>query len=306
MSSTLISAVIPTRGRPELCLRAVRSVLAQTYPDVEVIVVIDGPDPSTSQALSQVADSRVRVIELPSRMGGSITRNCGMEASRGGWVAFLDDDDEWVANKLERQYDVIKAADNPTNTIVSTQVYYQRKRTSRVVPRALYDNSASLSEYLFCRSSLSDLPTLQTSTLLLSRDLCLKTSFTPGLPKHQDYDFLLRAKHASGCEIKTIPEPLAVFHQDHSLGHVGGVRNWEFSLNWMESQPELFTPNSRMAFFLTIVAPPATRSRLIAAFILKNRKGVRIRLLWIFLFLREWAKAAVRKVAALGRTKSRA
>ncbi len=51
MSKPLVTAVIPTRNRPELVLRAVRSALAQTYANLEVVVVIDGPDPSTVQAL---------------------------------------------------------------------------------------------------------------------------------------------------------------------------------------------------------------------------------------------------------------
>src|SRR5271168_998225 len=68
-----VSAVIPTRGRPELLRRAVRSALAQTLCDIEVLVVIDGSDPITDGVLQELVqqDPRVRVIALPSSVGGS-------------------------------------------------------------------------------------------------------------------------------------------------------------------------------------------------------------------------------------------
>jgi glycosyltransferase involved in cell wall biosynthesis len=67
-----VSAVIPTRGRPELLRRAVRSALAQTLRDIEVVVVIDGPDPATHLVLQELAqqDGRLRVLALPSSVGG--------------------------------------------------------------------------------------------------------------------------------------------------------------------------------------------------------------------------------------------
>ena len=93
-----VSAVIPTRGRPELLRRAVRSALAQTLRDIEVVVVIDGPDPVTHGVLQELAqqDSRLRVLALPSSVGGSDARNRGVDAAAGEWIAFLDDDDEWL------------------------------------------------------------------------------------------------------------------------------------------------------------------------------------------------------------------
>src|SRR6267378_4252792 len=99
----LVSAVIPTRGRPELLLRAVRSVLAQTLREIEAVVVIDGQDPATEQAMETLArkDSRVRVIALPTSTGGSAARNRGVAEASGEWIAFLDDDDEWMPGKVE-------------------------------------------------------------------------------------------------------------------------------------------------------------------------------------------------------------
>src|SRR5688572_11583153 len=88
--SNTVSAIIPTRGRPELVVRAVRSALAQTYKDLEVIVVIDGPDPATEKTLEQSADKRLKVIVLSDAIGAAQARNIGATSARGGWIAFLD------------------------------------------------------------------------------------------------------------------------------------------------------------------------------------------------------------------------
>ncbi len=107
----LVSAVIPTRGRPELLRRAVRSALAQTLREIEVVVVIDGEDSATKRALQELAheDGRVRVVALATSVGGSDARNRGVDAASGEWIAFLDDDDEWLPGKLQAQIDAMKA-----------------------------------------------------------------------------------------------------------------------------------------------------------------------------------------------------
>ena len=80
----IVSAVIPTRGRPQLLERAVRSALAQTLREIEVVVVIDGRDSATRDTLDKITfeDDRVRVLALPFSVGGSDARNRGVDAAR--------------------------------------------------------------------------------------------------------------------------------------------------------------------------------------------------------------------------------
>ncbi|MGB9514059.1 MAG: glycosyltransferase family 2 protein, partial [Candidatus Acidiferrum sp.] len=99
----LVTAVIPTRNRHQLVTHAVRSALRQTYRNLEVVVVIDGADPKTEESLSRLADSRLRVIALPESSGPAAARNIGVAAARGEWIAFLDDDDQWLPEKIELQ-----------------------------------------------------------------------------------------------------------------------------------------------------------------------------------------------------------
>lgn len=96
-----VSVVIPTYNRAHCIARAVDSVLRQTYEDFEVIVVDDGSKDNTAKILAGYGD-RIRAIQQPNQ-GVSRTRNNGIALARGEFIAFLDSDDEWLPNKLERQ-----------------------------------------------------------------------------------------------------------------------------------------------------------------------------------------------------------
>jgi glycosyltransferase involved in cell wall biosynthesis len=92
-----VSIVIPTRDRPQLLVRAVTSALAQTMPDVEVLVVDDG----SAEPVRLDHDGRVRVLRQEQRRGPCTARNLAMAAASGRWITFLDDDDELEPDMLE-------------------------------------------------------------------------------------------------------------------------------------------------------------------------------------------------------------
>ena len=108
-SNVLVSVIIPTYKRPDKLDVAINSVLRQTYPNVEVIVVDDNdPDTEgrrlTEEKMSKFNDeSRVKYIKHDHNKNGSAARNTGARASKGEYVAFLDDDDEYLPNKIESQ-----------------------------------------------------------------------------------------------------------------------------------------------------------------------------------------------------------
>src|SRR5258708_9679349 len=88
----LVSVVIPTLDRPKLLLRAIDSVLRQTHQEIEVIVVVDRPDPDTVTAVRAVSDPRLRLIVNQQRSTAAGARNAGADRATGEWIAFLDDD----------------------------------------------------------------------------------------------------------------------------------------------------------------------------------------------------------------------
>lgn len=105
MTLPLVSVVMPTRNRAAFLHRAIRSVLAQTETRLELIVVDDASSDETQEIVAQYArtDPRVRGVRNAIAAGGGGARNIGIRSGGGKWVAFIDDDDEWLPEKLEHQ-----------------------------------------------------------------------------------------------------------------------------------------------------------------------------------------------------------
>ncbi len=246
-----------------MVLRAVQSALAQTAGLVEVIVVVDGPDPETEATLAGFAgearDGRLRILPLPYAVGGAEARNLGVRHARAGWIAFLDDDDVWVPHKLAVQLRTAEQCPAP-EPVVAASVFARSPRADAIWPRRLYATGSSMAEYLFCRQEWTfGGALLQTSTLLAPRSLLLRVPFAAGLRKHQDWDWLLRVSAESNVRVVQVPEPLAIFHVEGNRSSVGRLPDWRFSRAWAEERRALFTPRAFAGFLATECAPQAAQ-----------------------------------------------
>jgi len=114
-----VSVVIPTHNRADLLQRSIQSVLNQTYQDFEVIVVDDASTDCTPETVSQLCDRKLRYVRHEANRGCAVARNTGIEAARGEYIAFNDDDDEWTPHKLERQMGVIATVDAQVGVVYS-------------------------------------------------------------------------------------------------------------------------------------------------------------------------------------------
>jgi glycosyltransferase involved in cell wall biosynthesis len=103
----VVSAVIPTHSRTSMLEEAARSVLSQSFSDLELIIVASSPTPECREKARLLAgsDPRCRLVEI-EKDSLAAARNAGIEAAKGDWIAFLDDDDVWFPNKIERQLSV--------------------------------------------------------------------------------------------------------------------------------------------------------------------------------------------------------
>ena len=102
-----VSVVIPTYNRAAKVQDAIESVLAQTFSDLEVIVVDDGSSDDTGKVLSEAFGDRIRYY-AQANQGASVARNKGIAEARGEWIAFLDSDDLWEKDKLEWQFKALE------------------------------------------------------------------------------------------------------------------------------------------------------------------------------------------------------
>ncbi|MGC2403481.1 MAG: glycosyltransferase family 2 protein [Acidobacteriaceae bacterium] len=250
-TSPQVSVVIPTRGRPELVLRAVRSALVQTLVPHEVIVVVDGPDPATCQALSSLPDRRVRVIALETPVGGAEARNVGARAASGDWIALLDDDDAWLPAKLSRQLDAA-ARESEANLVVCQHFLRSDDAEDTVRPRRLPRAGESIPDFMF-----DYLCYFQTSSFVVKRWLFLEVPFPTGQAFFQDIDWFLRVNQRPETRLAIVAEPLAIYYEPRRRATITSKTSWKARLDWGKANRHRM---SRKAYSRFVVGSCAARA----------------------------------------------
>jgi len=117
-----VSVIIPTHDRAELLRLAITSVIDQTFKDWEIIVVDDQSTDHTPAVVESFADKRIKYLHNKGKNGPSIARNLAISAASGEYIAFLDDDDEWLPHKLEKQIAVIDSCTEKVGGIYSNRL----------------------------------------------------------------------------------------------------------------------------------------------------------------------------------------
>lgn len=174
----VVSVVIPTHGRAQLLARAIRSVLAQTYSRLEIIVVDDASHDNTRDIVEQFGDSRIRYIRHQTNKGGSAARNTGIRAATGEYVAFLDDDDEWGPEKTEEQLKLLARYNVVMCTSNLNAGSLHKLRNVEVVP---------LEALLKAQFTAGG-----TGILMVRADIIKEMLFDEALPRGQDWDLFIR------------------------------------------------------------------------------------------------------------------
>jgi glycosyltransferase involved in cell wall biosynthesis len=122
----LVSVIIPAYNRASTIIRAIDSVLNQTYKIFEIIIVDDGSLDNTKQLVESIKDKRMVYIKHPRNEGGAAARNTGIKVAKGQYIAFLDSDDEWLPEKIEKQLNLFRKLDNSFG-VVYTGFYVIKK-----------------------------------------------------------------------------------------------------------------------------------------------------------------------------------
>jgi glycosyltransferase involved in cell wall biosynthesis len=191
MSDPRYSIIIPYYNRPELLLRAVRSVEGQTFQDFEVLII----DDASTTGLPAFPQN-VRFIRRMINGGGAAARNDGIRAAKGRYVAFLDSDDYWLPDRLETANRFIAGSKLGPMVVFFSDVLVKKRQNAKVAYRNRLLVDTSFSDYLLCRGLV------QTSTLIAPNDGVL--FFDPNLRRFQDLDYLIQAEK-SGYRFHKIP-----------------------------------------------------------------------------------------------------
>ena len=187
---SLVSVIIPTYNRAHLVTGAIESVLAQTFTDYEIIVVDDGSTDATGEVLSQRYGDRIRYL-YQANAGRSVTRNRGVDLAKGEYVAFLDSDDLWLPQKLERMVAFMEAGgfgvaghkhDLLRNgTVLRNPQEYERPSSDGALPVPR--------KALVCGRAFS----LPTTTMCTRRLFAQSQGFRPSLWAYEDMEWVWRA-----------------------------------------------------------------------------------------------------------------
>ncbi len=198
-----VSVIIPTYNRAELVTRAIGSVLGQTFQDFEVLVVDDGSTDATEAVVGEVGDPRVRYLRQPHNQGVSAARNRGMREARGPFIAFLDSDDEWFPEKLERQVECLRAAPADVGLVYTgvrsetgdgSAWSFRPEHRGDVYPGILEAN-----------------PIHSGSSVMIRRNVIRVAGFfDEEIPAIEDFEYWIRIARFHRFEV--IPEPLVRYH----------------------------------------------------------------------------------------------
>jgi len=178
----LVTVVIPVYNRAHVIKRTLDSVASQTYKNIEVIVVDDCSDDSVAlKTLIDGYDLDIQYIRHETNRHGGASRNTGIDASSGEFIAFLDSDDIWVPEKIETCI---------SRYIEEKEVLYSKVNDrGSAKPLYAFNNNNNVDEYLLVENQA-----MQTSSLFMRASFAKKVRFDSSLERFQDTDFIIRAQ----------------------------------------------------------------------------------------------------------------
>ena len=201
----LVSVVIPTLNRDNLIERAVQSVLNQTHKNLEIIVVSDGSTDKTDQIMENMCkqDSRIKYISYHPARGGNVARNIGIDNSNYDYIAFLDDDDEWHTDKIEKQLQKFESDDDIGLVCTGINaVFIVEGTTSVYIPPAPKDSSTEI----LLKNCIGS-----TTTVMVKKDILNQCGkFDENLGALQDYDLWTRICQVT--KIDVVNEPCVEYY----------------------------------------------------------------------------------------------
>jgi glycosyltransferase involved in cell wall biosynthesis len=233
------SVIVPVYNRAASVLRTLESVRDQTFGDFECIVVDDGSKDGgeLKAVVESLADARFRYVRRENG-GGSAARNTGVEEAKGEFVAFLDSDDRWLREKLERDVEVCG-----TNRVIFSRVLVERR--GRIVgqrPRTAPRPGEPIPDYLACRDGFT-----QTSTIVLPTLLARKVQFNEEIAFSQDMDFAIRLA-AARAEFEMLPQSGVIMLDDETGDRLSRSKDWRSALAWVDGVRPLLSDRAYHAY----------------------------------------------------------
>lgn len=243
--SGLVSVIIPCYNSSKYISDTLESIRIQKFNGkIEVILVDDHSNDviNLERTVKQFENSffNFKLIKSPVNVGGGQARNIGIEASSGDFICFLDSDDIWLDSKLSHQVEIYRSGEILTSKVLKGPSLSE----SELLPKLVKLPQEPVSEALFTTNKL-----IQTSTFFMSSDIAKSVKFNPDLPRHQDYDFLLRAEEL-GFEIVQDDKPTSFWRVEDASSNrfLKKKATPEFFIKWFSEYKKYMTPKAQMSY----------------------------------------------------------
>jgi glycosyltransferase involved in cell wall biosynthesis len=198
-----VSVVIPTYNRPSYLRSAVESVREQTYDRIELVVVDDHSSTPAREALEGVkrdAFDGFECVRHDENRGVNAARNTGIQTATGEYIAFLDDDDTWMHDKLERQVAAFAAADDDVGVVYTGAEMVKPDSRETYIPPEVEE----MTKALLCRNVVGTM-----SVVMVRADVARAVPFDDRFPSWADLEWYVNlSRH---CAFERVPEPLVVY-----------------------------------------------------------------------------------------------
>lgn len=211
----LISVIIPTKNRFTLLVKAIESAINQTWKNIEIIVVDDASSADVGQKIKALQQQfPILIIRNELSKGGSIARNQGVEVAKGKYLAFLDDDDIWLPEKLEKQVQLFESTPNCSAVTCCYFDEIQGKAPKKITVKPIVDE-----QELLVANDLGG-----ASMYLTTRELFYACGgFNETLKSGQDWDLIIKLWSIGA--IVVCPEPLVRYLSHGSVRITNSIRS---------------------------------------------------------------------------------
>lgn len=244
MEKGLVSVIMPTYNRAYIILRAVKSVLRQTYREWELLIIDDGSVDETEAVISGQKDERIRYLKLKKNMGACYARNQGLASVKGEYIAFLDSDNVWEKNYLEERLAALKKAPRNVGGVFGYTRMIRNHKTLSVFPSENLGKkiAQSRTNTFLIKQMLFD-NVIDTNTIVLRRGCAEKVSgFCEELRRLQDWEYFFRILYESGYMLKFAEDCLVrnYLGKDSISHRSNDDAYWEARIFFLKQYREVF------------------------------------------------------------------
>lgn len=290
----LVTAIITTIGTDYL-RKAIYSVKAQTYKNIELIVCYDGNNFNEFKEKTENEFDSLILLNVGPFNNANNARQTGIAQANGKYIALLDDDDYWHEKHIEENINEAEKCKNDNILLVSNSILVSNQKESRVLPERYYDSKKeSVAEYLFCLKK-NKKTLMQTSSFFFNKEVAVLYPFDTSLSLHQDYDWVIRVDRSHQVLIKQTQHNTSYYVIDANLNSISKKSRAIDSLNWVVRRLSGESDSLILEFlkfntlwFARVLNYNSTKV------ILKNiRKDLKLNYFYMFLILLIWFRYRV-------------